>query len=67
MLTSTKVHNCSLYYKPKKNYINVFKGAGNYSGQGGKSHERGIQGDGGDSRAVEVNRAKKAFCHVLIL
>ena len=45
-------------------------------GRGGESHERGIQsaggesrapGTGGKSRAAGANRAKKAFCHVLLL
>ena len=33
------------------------KGTGSYSGQegGGKSHERGIQGAGGESRAAGAN------------
>ena len=36
-------------------------------GRGGESRERGIQGARGESRAPGANRAKKAFCHVLLL
>ena len=36
-------------------------------GRGGESHERGIEGAGGESWAAGANRAKKAFCHVLLL
>ena len=35
-------------------------------GRGGKWRERGIQGAGGESQAARANRAKKAFCHVLL-
>ena len=47
------------------------RGAGSYSGQeggeGGELCERGNQGPGGESRAARVNRAKEAFCHILLL
>ena len=38
-----------------------------FQGREGESRERDIQSAGGKSQTAGANRAKKAFCHVLLL